>query len=227
MTSTSAANAHQAARRRSRSSREPRDGERADGTRRARGTPPPPALRGARPCRGRRGAPRRPASSRSPPRRTSAARRRGRCPLGGVGDSPRLPEASPVASLIAIRTEAATTETSAVRRCGVTRPNAIRPVPQAPRRAGRRGSRAISTPPAELDWRRASRRGARRRSRRRRTAAGSPPASPVPAPMRSSDRNQSIVRDDERPEGRERKQQPRPPSRGSSPGRGAAASRSA
>ena len=88
---------------------------------RGRGSRPRRAPRGARPCRGRTGGRGRPGARRRRPRRTSAARRSGRCrsappPRGGRGCA----VARPVPSLSPIRASAATTEKSAVRRCGVT-----------------------------------------------------------------------------------------------------------
>ena len=85
-----------------------------------RGSPPPRAPTGARPCRDRTGGRGPRAARRRRRRRTSAARRRGRSPSAAASEMrPRLPVAKPVPSLSAMSAAAATTETSAVRRCGL------------------------------------------------------------------------------------------------------------
>ena len=88
---------------------------------RARGTRPRRAPRGARPCRARTGGPCRRAAPRRRRRRRSAARRRGPCRSATASERrPRLCVARPVPSFSPISAIAANTETSAVRRCGLT-----------------------------------------------------------------------------------------------------------
>ena len=142
--------------------------------------------------------------------------------MGASATNPRLPAASPVTSLIAISATAAATDASAVRRSGDTARNATR-------RGARRGSRATADA-RRGSPRRSARRprsGAARSSRERRTTASRGGDERLEVRGERRPRRADPV---ERPEPEDVRQRragrasrtrgaPRPPSRGSSPGR--------
>ena len=109
---------------------------------------PPPALRGAPPCRGGRGAPRRRLCATPTAKNVRSAATRWRYPMEASASSPRLPEATPD-ELHRNRRQQPPRYEAQLR---ITRLNATPLVPQA-RAATGSGTIAIRTPPAAVDRR--------------------------------------------------------------------------